>query len=85
MRTRRFRPSFGFRPAAEILMPRIAPSDISLMIYMTGDSPVDPPAPADPYADTDIPVWTGPNEGPGAGITTAPMILTTTTPVTTTD
>ena len=34
MRTRRFRPSVGFRPDIDLLMPRIAPSDIAIMLYL---------------------------------------------------
>lgn len=77
MRTRRFRPSFACRPAVDILMPRIAPSDIAMMLYLSGDAPAPAPAPGDiPPSATDTgtiplcPVWTGPTEDPTAVGTT---------------
>ena len=48
MRTRRFRPLVDFRPSLDHLMPRIAPSDIAVMLYLNGDPPTSGPAQTDP-------------------------------------
>jgi hypothetical protein len=46
MRARRFRPCVDFRPSLDLLMPRIAPSDITMML-ISDPNPV-PDAPGDP-------------------------------------
>lgn len=73
MRTRRFRPGHDFRPFAEILMPRIAPSDITLMMYLNTDTTTT--TPTDPGTAPDCPVYTGPNDDGPAG--TGPSVQTT--------
>jgi hypothetical protein len=60
MRTRRFRPCVDFRPGFDLLLPRITPSDITLMVY-TNPTPVlaptatttTPPAPTPPITTND--------------------------------
>jgi hypothetical protein len=77
MRTRRFRPVLGFRPAAEILLPRIAPSDITLMMYLNTDTGTT--TPTDPGTAPDCPVYTGPSvDDPAGGPAVQANSMTTT-------
>ena len=66
MRTRRYRPSVDFRPGIDLLMPRIAPSDIAVVLYLNGDAPAPapgqvPPGSTDPGTLPLCPIWTGPS------------------------
>ena len=71
MRARRFRPCVDFRPSLDLLMPRIAPSDITTILLSDPDPTPDTPT-TDPSDPPWRPIWTGPT-------TTAP---TTGTPPT---
>lgn len=75
MKTRRFRPCLGHRPSLDLLPPRIAPSDITVMLYLdggvdaTGTEDV-----GDPGSLPISPVWTGPSAPPpidSSGLTAA--------------
>ena len=67
MRARRFRPCVDFRPSLDLLMPRIAPSDITT-IMLSDPNPI----PDGPTTDPTIPpapIWTSPTTtAPTAGM-----------------
>jgi hypothetical protein len=77
MRAHRFRPFVDFRPCFDLLMPRIAPSDITLMVY-TNPNPLPDDVEVAPGASTapSAPGYTSPTT-PGSNGTpdpTAPAV-----------
>ncbi len=87
MRTRRYRPSVNFRPGIDLLMPRIAPSDIAVFLYLNGDTPAPapgqvPPSAIDPGTLPLCPIWTGPTEDPTPDVVTAATPYSYSVPVT---
>ncbi|HEY2158595.1 MAG TPA: hypothetical protein VGH33_23395 [Isosphaeraceae bacterium] len=58
MRARRFRPCVDFRPSLDLLMPRIAPSDITTILISDPNPVADDPTPPGSPATPAIPVTT---------------------------
>ena len=67
---RRYRPGHDFRPLAEVLLPRIAPSDITVMMLTGTDAGTT--TTEDPGAAPDCPIYTGPDDGGGSDPRTRP-------------
>jgi hypothetical protein len=71
---RRYRPGHDFRPAAELLVPRIAPSDIAVIMYLGTDPST---GTGDPGTGPECPVYTGPDDGGDPdGVTPSPQAST---------